>query len=608
MARLAFCSGTYQSISPNINAEFCMNLLPEAAASPNARSAIALLGTDGLSLFASLPPGAGESVPGGFTYKGRMFCVGITTATVQMHLYEVMQNGTLVDLSPAGLGAPVSTAPAIWAANPNQLVFTVGGNGFIYTLNLGTNVVSSLQPNGEPAAAVVYCDGFFVTFIQNTNTIMVSALEDGTTWPAINIASVSEFADNIVSMKVLSRTIWFQGQKSTVPYYNSGTLFPFVPIPGAFVEEGSAAAYGVEKLDNTLFWVGANSDEGTGMAWRLSGYTPVRISTHDVETAWQNYPRIDDVISSKFQMRGHKIWQLYFPTANATWRYDVSTGLWHQAGRWNAQRGAYDAHASQWHAFCFGKHLVGDPFSGNIYVMSPTNLTDNGTNIRRERIAPYIAKEHENEFHKKLELLMETGQVSQLTGPSVYPAQLILVDPTGVLWVIEITDAGNIVPSPAPEGSVASVPVLADNVNQSTFWQIAITVGGAVYGIPSSYGRTDVARLNLSTNGTFLDSGLQVNQQGQVTAVAPAVHVRPPELQMCYSDDGGHNWSGWHTASLGLEGDTRKRVIFRRLGKSRNRAYRVVITEPINPRIVDAFVNDPQESVERMSDQLRKMA
>jgi hypothetical protein len=484
MARFAFCGGTYQSISPNISAEFCMNLMPEAAASPNARSAVALLGTDGLATFASLPVGSGKSVPGGFTYLGRMFCVGVVTNTNQMHLYEVLANGNLLDRG--ALGAPQTTAPAIWAANPNQLVFTVGGSGYIYTLNLATNVVTSLQPNGELAAAVIYCDGFFVTFIQNSNTIMVSALEDGTTWPAINIASVSEFPDNIVSMKVLARTIWFQGQKSTVPYYNSGALFPFVPIPGAFVEEGSAAAYGVEKLDNTLLWVGANSDEGTGMAWRLSGYTPTRISTHDVETAWQSYPRIDDVISSKFQTRGHKIWQLYFPTANATWRYDVSTGLWHQAGRWNPVRGAYDAHASQWHAFCFGKHLVGDPFSGNIYAMAPGNITDNGTAIRRERIAPYIAKEHENEFHNKLEILCETGQVSQIAGPSVFPAQVILGDPTGALWVVEITDNGNIVPSqPAPAGSVASVPVIADNVNQTTFWQIAITAGGAVYGIPS---------------------------------------------------------------------------------------------------------------------------
>jgi hypothetical protein len=59
---------------------------------------------------------------------------------------------------------------------------------------------------------------------------------------------------------------------------------------------------------------------------------------------------------------------------------------------------------------------------------------------------------------------------------------------------------------------------------------------------------------------------------------------------------------------MGLTGEYRKRVLFRRLGKSRNRAYRVVISDPINPRLVDAFVNDPQESVERMSDQLRKMA
>src|SRR5882724_1204620 len=122
MARFAFCSGTFQSISPNINAELAMNVYPEVAASPNARSAVALLQKEGLAIFASLPAGSGQSILGDFTFSGRTFTVGVVLASNSMHLYEVLANKTLVDLGP--LGAPVSNAPAIWAANPNQVVFT----------------------------------------------------------------------------------------------------------------------------------------------------------------------------------------------------------------------------------------------------------------------------------------------------------------------------------------------------------------------------------------------------------------------------------------------------------------------------------------------------
>jgi hypothetical protein len=45
-----------------------------------------------------------------------------------------------------------------------------------------------------------------------------------------------------------------------------------------------------------------------------------------------------------------------------------------------------------------------------------------------------------------------------------------------------------------------------------------------------------------------------------------------------WSDDGGHTWSNLHTVSMGYEGQTGQRVIWRRLGmttKLRDRVYEV---------------------------------
>jgi hypothetical protein len=88
-------------------------------------------------------------------------------------------------------------------------------------------------------------------------------------------------------MVVDHREIWLAGPKQTVGYFNTGdNNFPFSPISSAFIENGSAAQFGAIKLDNTIFWIGAD-ERGSGMAWRAQGYTPSRISTHAIETAWQ---------------------------------------------------------------------------------------------------------------------------------------------------------------------------------------------------------------------------------------------------------------------------------------------------------------------------------
>ncbi|MGL4680093.1 MAG: hypothetical protein ACRCWC_12040, partial [Plesiomonas shigelloides] len=45
-----------------------------------------------------------------------------------------------------------------------------------------------------------------------------------------------------------------------------------------------------------------------------------------------------------------------------------------------------------------------------------------------------------------------------------------------------------------------------------------------------------------------------------------------------WSDDGGHTWSNLHTVPMGFQGQTGRRVIWRRLGmtqKLRDRVYEV---------------------------------
>jgi len=63
-----------------------------------------------------------------------------------------------------------------------------------------------------------------------------------------------------------------------------------------------------------------------------------------------------------------------------------------------------------------------------------------------------------------------------------------------------------------------------------------------------------------------------------------------PQAMLDWSDDGGHTWSSEHWRSIGKIGEYRARAIWRRLGRSRDRVYRVKISDPIKVVILGAHL------------------
>ena len=54
-----------------------------------------------------------------------------------------------------------------------------------------------------------------------------------------------------------------------------------------------------------------------------------------------------------------------------------------------------------------------------------------------------------------------------------------------------------------------------------------------------------------------------------------------PKLQLRYSDNGGRSYGNWRVKEIGKQGEYSKRIIFRKLGRSRERVYHLRISEPI---------------------------
>jgi hypothetical protein len=339
-----------------------------------------------------------------FTVNGRSFAAG-------SHLYEVSNGGVATDLGSLGV-APVSPTQII--ANETQLL--IMNNGALFMLVLATNVltpVNMAQFNGGLVQQIGFADGYGIATLQNSHTFQQSNLEDFTTWNGLNIAIISYFPDNIISFIVDHREPWFLSGKKSLGYYNSGAGFPvFIPIQGAYIENGAGATFATCQLDNSVVWLDQD-ERGGRVARKLNGYSAARISTHAVEFAWAQYPTIADAIAYSYEDQGHTFWVIYFPSAASgqgeTWCYDAATGYWHKRAFWNAGTGRFSAHRSMSHTFNFGVHLVGDWASGNIYVLDSNTLTDFDNPIRFLRRSPAISKENDWVYFSKIEFDVQTG-------------------------------------------------------------------------------------------------------------------------------------------------------------------------------------------------------
>lgn len=86
-------------------------------------------------------------------------------------------------------------------------------------------------------------------------------------------------------------------------------------------------------------------------------------------------------------------------------------------------------------------------------------------------------------------------------------------------------------------------------------------------------------------------SRLQIDMQTGVGLSSGAVEDVDPEMTICWSDDGGYTWSNEIRASIGKAGEYRKRAIWRRLGRSRDRVFRLVITTKTKTALIAAHVD-----------------
>jgi len=319
-----------------------------------------------------------------------------------------------------GVSVPVKTII-------NAIATPSGGNNN-YTLSSNTAVSSetmyALDFTVLPSSDGAFSGGTSLDIVDNYFVYSrPSSQQWGASDPLSPISQQLSFGskdgspDNLVALIVDHREVYLMGENSSEVWVDAGLFpFPFQRIPGTSTQHGIAALNSVARVGDSFAYVSRNN-RGQGQVMQMVGYVPQRISTHAVENTLAGQ-YIDDAISWTYQLEGHEVYVVSFPTLDLTWAYDVSTKLWHK-WLYCTNQNVYQRHRGNCSAVFQGMVLVGDYANGKIYELDKLNYTDDGQSIRRLRRAPHLVADFQRQFFDELQIQFEPGVGT--TGLSVSP-------------------------------------------------------------------------------------------------------------------------------------------------------------------------------------------
>lgn len=385
---------SYQQRSLPWDAQRSVNLYPIADESGAETSA--LYGTPGLSLFTTC--GAGPHRGSFRSSNGRAFFVSDST------LYEVTSDGTATTR-----GALLTSSGRVsMAEGLTQLAICDGTK--LYYLTYDTSAFAQVTDPDLPASVgfVTNIDGYFIVNENNSGRFYISAINDVSSWDALDFATAESSPDILVAPINAIGQLWLMGEFTTEIWTNSGAAaFPFARVGNVVMQAGLAARYTALEIDNSIMFVGRDKF-GSGIVYRANGFTPQRISTTPIELILQAAPSPEDFFAWAYQEEGHLFYAISGGGLETTLVFDLTTQQWHERA-WLNTYGVFEQHLGATCVFAFNKQLVGDRRNGRLYEMSMDFYDDAGDEIARERTYTHLIDEKKRIRYNSLEINFETG-------------------------------------------------------------------------------------------------------------------------------------------------------------------------------------------------------
>ena len=417
---LPIANGFYQSDSLPLSAQQCVNWYTNIVQAP-ALNEETLFGTPG-SIQLTADPGTRQANRGADVLVDIPYFVNGT----KLYRQERTIVGDLETFAVVDLGTIEGTGRVSIANNGVQICIMVPGGtaaspkkGYIFTASPDTLTEITdpdFRANGEPQH-VDFVDGYFV-FTTDSKKFIVSALNDGLAYNALDFGTAEADPDDTVAPMVFKNQLFIAGSQTTEAFQNiGGADFPFQRT-GLFIQKGVSAPFSLINASNTFMWIGAGKREGPAI-WRLEGNEAVKASTTAIDKLLQEVSDTDlaQVFAWSYAAKGAYFVGFALPTTTIV--FDLVTSRWHERkSQVPDDDGIIQTTRSRVNSVvqAYGKVLVGDSQDGRTGSLDQTVYTEYGTNI----IRPVATQPFQNSmgefFVPYLELTMESG-VGDATTP-----------------------------------------------------------------------------------------------------------------------------------------------------------------------------------------------
>lgn len=345
------------------------------------------------------------------TVRGMREVEGDFYAAADNKLYKVTSAGVVSELGTLD----TSTGVVYFADNGDYVMLVDGTSGYTYRISTAT-FAKITDADFPTPTSVTYQDAYFIVSESGTGNFYISALNDPTSWNALDYDNAMGDPDDTVRAISNQSDLWLLGAASVEVWWNSGNAdFPFELIQGSFQSVGIGARASAVILGSSLLWF---TDDRRVV--RTEGYAIRPISPPQVEYQWGTYATVSDAVAVGFVLEGQEWYVLTFPIQGVSWGYNGTTGEWNiwasppSAGRWRGNC----------HAELSGTHYAGDFENGKIYQIDTDTYTDDGQTIQRIRTGPPLTYGRFGFTVHALELEIQAG-VGRATPPSTAPEVLL---------------------------------------------------------------------------------------------------------------------------------------------------------------------------------------
>ena len=288
------------------------------------------------------------------------------------------------------------------------------------------------SPAGVPTH-IIYLDGFFIVNDANTDDFYISALEDPTSWNALDFEAAAVAPDNALAIAASTSILYIVGDETLQLYYNSGDPdFPYDIILNATQEVGIDAPQTIAESDAGVFYL-ATTPEGGRFVYQVIGQQGRKITNEDQDDELAGID-VSSAYGFIYNQAGKSFYVMQLNPNTPTWVYNITAGVWEK-------RAAADGLA--WRIAGAGKlgsdNLGGSRSAATYFKFDLSVYRDDTTDIIRRRRSIVFHKTNQLIDYFELIIDCEPG-VGLVSGQGSDPLlRLRYSDDGGNSWSSQLT-------------------------------------------------------------------------------------------------------------------------------------------------------------------------